>query len=332
MVQLPDLTICIPIGPGHEETAERAKESVKAQTVEVIGHAFYDEHGDGAGYARNQLLERVETPYVTFLDADDWIEPTFAEVMLSAAYDALEDSKYVYSAWWEVYPANEERIPLPRKCYCFEDGNWWNVHLINAVIPTHWAREIAFNEDLPGMEDTDFFHRLHEAGYCGKGLDVPLVHYTSDGNRSKAFRQRSDYLTIKEALGTRYHKDVMSCCGEAVPNTGPYNDKQAGDMLYAVQGNAFMVYVGRSTQRIYKSDGYGQLMWVNPGDAAMDPSRFRIVEQPSTTFTDLAPQLNDTLKRRTNGVSVPGSANGKKPGGKITPSKLAGLAGFKRDE
>lgn len=265
-----DLTICIPIGPGHEELAERAFESVKRQTLSVNGDSYYDAAGHGAGFARNRLLEGVQTPFVAFLDADDWLEPEFSGMMLGAAQAAGD--RYVYCGWW----ADALAVHAPPRCYC-PDAQANDVHPITAVVRTEWARGVnGFDETLPGMEDTDFFLKLRAAGYCGLAFDQPYLHWTANGARSTAFRQRTDYRDIRDLLFRKYYiGGEMPCCGgPGKIQEAPAGDKQPTDVIAFVDGTPQFVYVGRSTGRIYRLPGYGARMWIDSRDLALDP-KFR---------------------------------------------------------
>jgi glycosyltransferase involved in cell wall biosynthesis len=68
---------------------------VQAQTVDCAIETLVDYGGRGAGWARNRLLERVSTPFVVFLDADDYIEPNFVERCLAV----WQPGRYVYTDW-----------------------------------------------------------------------------------------------------------------------------------------------------------------------------------------------------------------------------------------
>jgi hypothetical protein len=331
------VTICIPIGPGHEDVARRAMDSVKAQTVPVDGLAFHDRDGRGAGYARNQLLSKVATPYVAFLDADDWLEPQYAERMLAALRETEVDGAYVYSDWYETTPAGNVVRTAPERCYCFDNG--WQVHLVTALVPTAWARAVhGFDESLPGMEDTDFFHKLQEAGHCGRRVAECLLHYTENGKRSIAFRNAPDYLAVKEKIGRRYHRENMSCCGgQPVPNSGPFGERQPGDILARVSGPAFVRYVGRRSGRLYPPGiGHGALLWVDPADVEGDPARFQRVAQPVEPLPGGSPVLRSVAEigefmnaQRTDAYTNSASVDEPAPR-RFTPTELSRLMGFEQ--
>ena len=350
---MPDLTIAIACGPAHADIVQRAVDSCMTQTTHIQYGVFEDHEGKGTGWARNRLLERVQTPYVAFLDADDYLDPTFTQKMLAAAYE--NPTRYIYCGW--VADEMGETFSPPDRCYCFDNGCL--VHPVTTLMRTNWAREIGgFDETLPGMEDTDFFLRLTAAGHCGYRLDVPLFHWTSatDQSRSFKFRQRPDYLDIKRSMGERYNKGIaMPCCGgPAKKHEGPFGEKQAGDVLAHMLGTPQLGgYVGRHTRRIYPGNaGYGDLVWAHPGDVHMDPQRFMLAQAPSapqiiisgshpvnatpdpspdTPTVSSAAQLADVMQnyqRDGNDVYLPQNEAPKVDATKIRPSALRGLARF----
>jgi glycosyltransferase involved in cell wall biosynthesis len=331
----PILTICIPIGPGHEAIAERAKDSVRQQTVPVRGDAFYDRDGRGAGFARNQLLARVQTPYVAFLDADDYLLPNFAERMLLYQAQIEPQGKYGYSGFnvpeWddndqptgrilEAFPAGE--------CYCPETN--YSVHLITALIPTTWARAVGgFDETLIGSEDTDFFMKLHLAGHCGALLSEVLLFWDINGEnrRGRRFHFNPDKARIMGEILGRYPKENMSCCGgnPVLPN-GPAGERQNGDIQAQVLGPAFIVYVGRGTGRLYENVGYGQIVWASPLDVDADPMRFRrYVPNPAPMPTQVATTAADIAAFMENQPKPTPQAP---PVKRVNGKEIARMAGF----
>lgn len=348
---MPDLTIAIACGPFHKDIVKRAVESCEKQTARVSYGVWPDEQARGTGWARNQLLSRVTTPFVTFLDADDYLESDFAARMLEAAYE--NTSRYVYCGWLaDEMGANGKPQPIspPDKCYCFENGCL--VHPVTALVPTAWAREVGgFDENLPGMEDTDFFLKLTSAGHCGYRLDLPLFHWTpaTEKSRSFIFRNRPDYLEIKRRIGDKYNKGLsMPCCGgKSQKNEGPFGEKQPGDILAHMLGTPSLGgYVGYRTRRIYPGVGYGDLVWAHPADVAADPRKFAPAEPPaapqvivSTTVQasseppaiSTAEQLASVMQgyaREGNDVYLPQNAAPQSPAARMKPSQIRKLAGY----
>lgn len=345
---MPDLTIAIACGPKHTQIVQRAIQSCMSQTAHVQYGVWEDRQGKGTGYARNQLLERVTTPFVAFLDADDYIEPDFAAKMLTAAYE--NTARYIYSGWYaDEMGENGAPKPFtpPDRCYCFENGCL--IHPVTTVIPTAWAKQVGgFDETLPGMEDTDFYLKLTAAGHCGFRLDEPLFHWTpaTPDSRSFVFKQRPDYLDVKKKIGDKYNKGLpMPCCGgNGKKHDGPYGTKQDGDVLAHMLGTPLLGgYVGYRSRRIYPGVGYGDLVWANPADVQADTQRFALAAPPAAPTTvvnavmptepaissaDEVAAVFEGYARAGNDVYLPQNDQAQGTPLRATPSSLRKLAGF----
>ena len=88
--------IIIPIGPGHEETYHRAVESVRIATLnkgpfnKVNVRLVDDTAGEmGRSRARNEGVERSDSEWMFFLDADDLMHPECFTNFPTAEYDAV---------------------------------------------------------------------------------------------------------------------------------------------------------------------------------------------------------------------------------------------------
>lgn len=71
------VSVVIPYSPEHTPSTmlKEAKNSVRGQSVTTEIIVVYDEDQNGPAWARNVGLERADTRYVAFLDADDlWLE------------------------------------------------------------------------------------------------------------------------------------------------------------------------------------------------------------------------------------------------------------------
>jgi hypothetical protein len=273
------LTIVIPIGPYHTEIAAEAVASVQAQTVPCELVVVRDEESKGAGWARNRGLEQVVTDYVAFLDADDTIDPRFAEICLEVldhyAASGRTDPRYIYTDWLGEHNAAHS---APEPCEAWRNQTY---HLVTTVLSVDAARTIGgFDEMLPGVEDADFYVRLRLSGVCGIHVNAPLVQYREGGQRSKTARASGDEARALQYMTDRYKGfSFMGCCGDSTPGpVTPGNEPQPGDILVQAQWGGNRKEQGRVTRRIYPATSYPKMLYVNPDDVAATPHLFRRIE------------------------------------------------------
>lgn len=293
-----DLTFIVPIGLSHQHLAQRALDSVAAQTVKCAVAALVDTDGVGPSVIRNRLLRDVQTEFVTFLDADDWVEPTFAAETL-AAYRASGGDKYVFTDWFDNRGQVVETpclngpdgypLSVPnQKPYC--NGTW---HVLTTLIPTAWAQAVGgFDEALPGFEDTDFYLRLCATQRCGHRLARPLFHYAPNGGRALAFLRHPDHERIKIGVMQRYGGH-MGCCGSESGPVVPVGTRLEGDVLAMALWRGNRSEVGRVTRRVYPRISFPRAAWVDPRDVAQSPMLWKVIEQPQPVPV-VAPGLNLT--------------------------------------
>lgn len=264
----PVATVITPIGNYHTELAPRAIASAREQTAPCTVMPVWDENGRGPGFCRNRALERVETPFVVFLDADDAIEPTFVERCLSV----WKPGRYVYTDWL----AGDKVQAAPAKPWC---GGAW--HVITTLVPTEYALGVGgFDEELPGAEDTDFHLKLITAGVCGIHVAEPLFLYGAEGVRAKEFVGGAHYQPVMQLLSRRY-KGMSPCCGdEEIIEQPPAGQKAPGDVLAQAVWDGNRVERGLVTRRLYPRTGNGKVVWVNAEDVSAAPHHWRLYQPP----------------------------------------------------
>lgn len=263
-----EVTFVIPVAPYHLSVAKRAVDSAKAQTVQSEIVVIHDEEGKGPSWARNRGMEQVHTPFVVFLDADDWIEPNFVERCLAV----WESGRYVYTDWLQ----EDDRKSAPVDPWC-GDGQW---HPITTLLPTYAVQEVQGFADLPGAEDTEFYWALTRlVKCCGIYLPLPLFHYGKEGQRAKAFVQSDDYSVIMQSIVRRYGR--MGCCTDQIiqaPKQAP--DGEPGDILARSIWMGNKQVRGMATGRLYPRTGNGALVMVHPADVKAAPHHWQAVSVP----------------------------------------------------
>lgn len=274
-----DVTICIPSGPEHKHLLPRAVASAQAQTLPCRVETFIDHARHGPGFARNLLLDRVETPFVVFLDADDWITPDFA----LKTRQAITPTSYVYTDWRRgetVYKAPD----------CAWTGGTW--HCVTTLLHTAHVHAVrGFDDSLSSMEDTDFYLKLVTGFICGIRVPEPLFHFSVSGGRSQRAHDDGSIEAMRAIMEERYG-GRMGCCGaEGVVNLSPIGQKQDGDVqaMALWRGNQFRR--GMATGRVYPRMAYPKRTWVDPRDITAKPSDWQAVVAPQPVPPVVVPEV-----------------------------------------
>lgn len=267
---MPELTVITPIAPRHAALFAECAASVARQTVKVVHLNMIDQAGHGPASLRNWMVQQVQTPYVTFLDADDWLEPTFAEETLRA----VRPARYIYTDW---YNDVDSVVSAPD---CAWTGG--THHLVTAVLPTAWVQAVGgFDETLRGMEDTDFYVKLVTRGFCGKRLAKPLVHYRRGGGRAARIHQTGEVEALQAEMKRRYGGLSVSCCGDyPVIEQVPAGEQGPNDVVARSLWLGNRTEMGRATGRHYPRTGNGKTVWVDPRDIAASPHLWQAVPEP----------------------------------------------------
>jgi glycosyltransferase involved in cell wall biosynthesis len=168
------ISVVLPTIPGREALLERAIASVRAQTLPVAAlHVVDEPRPDPASYvceriarARNIGLNKVDTPWVAFLDDDNWWEPNH----LASLYAHITEADVIY--------ANSTRVPMDVTDSCFVQYNGPdpNAALVSVIIARNvggfcetWIpddSEGGYHSALTGhlYEDLDFWERCQQHG------------------------------------------------------------------------------------------------------------------------------------------------------------------------
>lgn len=271
----PKITVVIPVGPGHEELALTAIDSVLAQTYldwEVVlvndgstsvphcppwvRQLSTSAPGSGVAAARNIGVDAARTEWICFLDADDLLIPSALQELLDAAQQIPEAVPgFVYPDFVaEFADGRQEAKQL---------DDWSQprmlaqaVHGITALYP-HKAflgkEGIRFDEKLPGWEDWDLGFQLADQGWCAYHLARPLYIYRMElgKRREENYAARDANKIAIRTKWTRYIDGgaVMPCrkCGGRAASgpavVGGPASAQAAETL-AGQDTVWVDYIG----------------------------------------------------------------------------------------
>lgn len=138
---------------------------------EVAGVTILREPRPGANYARNTALERVQAPFVKFLDADDLLEPNCLEIQLKCARDTDED-EIIYSNL--ILSRGRQSAPIDLKKLCYKSSGdaqlaemvLRNIPISAPLYPTRAIKRIGgFDVKLNSRQEWNLNTRLALDGF-----------------------------------------------------------------------------------------------------------------------------------------------------------------------
>lgn len=102
-----EISVCIAHIPTRVEELQRAIDSLRAQTLQpALVQIETDDQRTGAAATKNRALARVETPWVSWLDDDDWAHPNHLELLAQGQAESGADVVY---SWPEMDGAPDPR-------------------------------------------------------------------------------------------------------------------------------------------------------------------------------------------------------------------------------
>lgn len=223
---IPQVSVVIPVGPGHEYVVTDALDSLEAQTFRYWEGIVVNDSGNeidlspwpfltvvntpggkGAGYARNRGTEVARSNLIVYLDADDFLQAGALEQFISEHVVNpgvwLYPDMYIYRGdnTLEIYQCEDWSVPrlwrrgiAPVTCLYTKEM---------------WERVGGFSEESY-REDWDFHLRLAKAGICGMRIPEPLFTYRHQtGNRRSDGSKRKEIVKLH---GMYNQEELMRNC------------------------------------------------------------------------------------------------------------------------
>lgn len=322
----PDVSIIIPVGPGHEQTVKDALHSVEGQTHRfweciVVNDSGIDLHLEdgfswarecitdgelGAGAARNRGAKVARAPFLVFLDADDLLKPRFLERTLQAF---RQHGRYVYTDWMtEERQVQFEAHTTPE--YSFR-AVWENpsLHPVTTLIPRDWFETVGgFDESMSAFEDVDFYMKLLTHGFCGVRVpEALLIYHVHSGFRRKT--GETIKAEFKRLLTRRYgafmEGKTMCNCVDPPKGKKPVAPTMENVAEYAAAYGAMILvqltwpdmaqgqvmFKGPATRTNYGRRSKNDVFYIWEQDLQHNPEMFTRVENyvPETSKTAVPP-------------------------------------------
>jgi glycosyltransferase involved in cell wall biosynthesis len=307
----PVVSFVIPVGKGHENYVKQALDSVEGQTfirwealvindtgnpLDLTGYPYarvIDTTGKiGASAARNMGIEAATGDFTVFLDADDYLHPTFVEKAV-ALYKRT--GRYVYSDWLMLTKEGEIKY---HECPDFSPNLIFNIgyfHPITTLIPSSELKKHRFDETMESWEDIVLYMDLIKSGLCGVRIPEALLTYRyttgllreRGANNSTALR--ADILVRYEEYITG-GKQVMCACGNTAPPPDITPDMELVKVALNTPELATKDHYGIATGTKYRREA-GEIFYVRVEDQQAEPEKYQAIPdiQPKKAAKTIVP-------------------------------------------
>lgn len=98
---------CVIMDDGSEDNSSEIAQKYQEQYPEIF--TYVRQENAGLGAARNRALKYVDTPFVGYLDSDDWIMPNFVEKVREALEEREVEPDIIFTLPW-VYDTASKRV------------------------------------------------------------------------------------------------------------------------------------------------------------------------------------------------------------------------------
>jgi len=291
----PDVSVVVPVGPGHEGYLVDSLDSIEAQSHRNWELVVVNDTGEpldltpwpyarlvntpgkkGAGYARNRGIENTRAPLFVCLDADDFLQPGFLAETLEVW--RANPGLWVYTDLYILHPGG--------KLEPYHTPDWsvkklWRSGLARVTClysKESWEKVGGFDEKST-REDWDFHLRLARAGICGRHVSEFLFTYRqASGNRRNEGSRRREILRLHET----YEREEleMACSGCSKSNNPRTVAQPAPPPGWEDKGSAGYItleYVGKNKNdltfrgpsgRVYRfgNNDFNRVKQVHPSD------------------------------------------------------------------
>jgi len=203
-----------------DESAETVRAIINTLTAEDIKRiSFIIQRNKGVSATRNLGFEKAKYEYVTFLDADDWWEPSFLE-KLNWLIELYPDAGIYGSSYYKVkYGKNIPAEIGVEKDFVHGLINYFDVYAKTLWMPLSSISIIikkgvfnlfnGFNPNLKLGEDFDLWARI-ASRYPVAYLNIPLAYYNQDVEvETRAVGVRL-YEPEEHMLFTTYNEELTS--------------------------------------------------------------------------------------------------------------------------
>lgn len=145
-----------------------------------------------------------------------------------------------------------------------------------------WEKAGGYREDLPFLEDWDYWMTCGEKGICGSSIQQVTYWYRQHGGMVASNKKTPQWESVKKLIQSN-HKDIyrgvfpVMCCGNKVRVATPYIAPTVPDLIPGADGMLLIEYLGGNAGKMpyygavtgtrYTVGGSQKKLYIDPADA-----------------------------------------------------------------
>ena len=212
----------------------------------------------GLSAARNEGIRYSDTEFFFPLDANDWLPPNAIEV----CYRKRPEKGFLYGATMLFSGTRgiDDQHHYVAKPYDFNEVMKM-VYFPNGALQrkADWEVIGGYREDLPFLEDWDYWLTAGEKGVCGTAIQDTIYWYRQHQGIVGSNKHTPEWERVKQLIQS-YHSEIYKgvyppmCCGNKATPIQAYNPPQFSTLTPGDDGMLLVEYLGSN---VGKTPWYG---------------------------------------------------------------------------
>lgn len=263
-------------------------ENGSALLPEMYGPISIIHSEKGLSKARNAGIAVSNTEFFFPLDGNDWLPPNAIET----AVKKIPATGFLYGATMlfnNARGAGDQHL-YEAKPYDFQEVMKM-VYFPNGALQrkSDWEKIGGYREDLPFLEDWDYWMTAGERGICGTAIQDTLYWYRQHGGIVQTHNKSKEWEQVKRLIQS-YHQDIYQgrfptmCCGNKTKTPiAPYVAPTPGEITPGADGMVLIEYIGGNsgnqswygavTKTRYVAGGTKRRIYIDASDASTGEPR-----------------------------------------------------------
>ena len=215
---------------------------------DLIGNISIMHSAKGLSAARNSGIKASTTEFFFPFDCNDWLPENALEIVFKKCPEKgfLYGSTMLFS---QIRGMGDQHL-YEAKPYDFREVMKM-VYFPNGALQRRadWETIGGYREDLPFLEDWDYWMTAGEKGICGTAIPDTIYWYRQHAGMVGTNKHSQEWERVKKLIQS-FHKDIYQgrypamCCGNKTQERVPWVPPRVDELVAGEDGMMLIEYVG----------------------------------------------------------------------------------------